>query len=387
MAKDIIEFIKALLSETSQSVLLISGISGIAVSFYYLLFWEEPHSKLDIIAPIILILIGFSFVFLSLKIQFSIKKPGRTIECCETPELKYIETSRVTIERNHRVGEKYLYLDYRSAKRWADYEQFTIGTYKIPDDIKQSIFNASKSKSVSYISLGCGTGRKDMQILEYITSEVKSEINYTAIEVSLILLETALETISDNPNILTKGIKADFEKLESLSEKFLNKSDIHIFSILGNTFGNYDESLLITKIINCMKKCKNSFLLLEVSSSWPELDEYNDGQILSDGKYSNEDYIDFIKGPMIDLGLNGELEFAVHKVESLGFNRTRVYANFYTINDHGDRNTPGYEITHSTHYKTSEISSFLSNCGIKVISCRESAKSIFIFARLESKHG
>ena len=382
MVKELIEFIKALFREKTQTVLLIFGILAIAVSFYYLLFWDETNSQLGIISSFALVLIGLSFVFISLKIKFNTRTLGRTIECCETPELKYIETSRLDIEKSHKVGEKYLYLDYRSAKRWADYEYYTIGTYKIPDEIKQSIFNASKSKSVSYISLGCGTGRKDMQILEYITSEVKSEINYNAIEVSLILLETALETISSNPKIVTKGIKADFEKLESLSEKFLDKSEIHIFSILGNTFGNYDESSLTTKIINCMKQCKNSFLLLEVSSSGAELDKYEDGYILRDGKYSNEDYINFIKGPMTDLGLNGELEFVIHRVENFGFNRSRVYANFYTTNESGQRDGQLYEITHSTHYKISEINSFLSNCGLKVISCKESGKSIFIFCKI-----
>ena len=149
---------------------------------------------------------------------------------------------------------KGIYHDSFLTKYEAETETEILKFFKWCDDT--SFFQ--KEKVYDYFSIGSGDGDKDKRILEGIRSRVLTQINYIPIDFSYFLLKMTVGKImnfQNNVNIFPLNI--DFHNLKDShiqsvrSTQFLNHTAI--FSLFGNTIGNYDEKKLITAISSSMR--------------------------------------------------------------------------------------------------------------------------------------
>jgi hypothetical protein len=185
------------------------------------------------------------------------------------------------IELNKLFNAQYLWSNPHAANHW---RELCSGKEYIFYRDSKDYFQSSAKSVISlirkeapdilkswpdYISLGPGLGEKDEFLLKALYKEYESEkptLNYFPIDINIQLLLESVERIKGDLKKATKikAISADFFELEQFRDVYDSGSRAKIFTLLGNTLGNYyaqDVSLLM-KILSVMDT--GDILLLEV---------------------------------------------------------------------------------------------------------------------------
>ena len=152
---------------------------------------------------------------------------------------------------NSRLREELLYWDIRTALKWLNYESVSIdNNMHLIFDLGSKLSVDLKSSSFNLIGLGAGSGRKEAELLSKVSIGSNGHtIWYYPIDISSVLLGQAMAnaaTMFNDARIKIKGIRGDFRELERLSYVYNYSGYKNIFSLFGNTLGNYTESTLFT---------------------------------------------------------------------------------------------------------------------------------------------
>lgn len=132
-----------------------------------------------------------------------------------------------------------------------------------------------------YVSLGCGDGRKDADILNR-WLEAKLDIGYYPYDASMPLLLRASHCVRERTQFSSRGqlrvkaVLADFNRLHSTSEIFRQRPGPNVVALLGNSLGNLEhESRLLRTIRQALST--DDLLLLEVRLNTGERHHYLEG--------------------------------------------------------------------------------------------------------------
>ncbi len=266
------------------------------------------------------------------------------------------------IDDGEKIPEELMYWDRETAYRWLRYEKSISANNEHLIPAIHFLKEYLNGKPFDFVSLGAGTGLKDKLFLEELLIKDKP-IWYYPIDISMTLLEHCLKVITksfDNKDIKVKGIRSDFRSLEKLKYVYKYSNELNIFSILGNTLGNYPDGTLLNMITRTMHK--NDLLIIEVNALNDELKEKQEGDLVDSGKFGNSLYENFILGPLESKGFklkNGKLMFSVSKKVEIP-NSVKVVAE-YAINNANKKKRHKINITYSIHYDIQSLIKYIEN--------------------------
>lgn len=260
------------------------------------------------------------------------------------------------------LPEEILYWSVTSANAWLNYEQETFqnanGALAL---LARYIDDNTKDENLQFISIGCGSGDKDILIMNSLSPDERL-VSYFPIDQSYTLLENAITETLSNINaeeIFVNGIRADFRKIPSFQHIFKRKNTRAIYSFLGCTLGNYDEVTLLNAICSCMET--GDYLILEVGQLDDELVSAKNGEPINSGKYKDRKLQDFLLSavkPFVKDAPRDCLSF-VKDAENCNVNKSiRVIVKFDN-KDLPDQSP--FDIAFSTHYDKDELIKYLKD--------------------------
>lgn len=198
-------------------------------------------------------------------------------------------TNELKINNDRSIDLKYNYLGSIPASNWINLSQNpSYGHSKIIQAIRDNIgeiishLNLQNGQKIDFISLGAGDGIIDKHIIHELLKFDFLNVFYP-FDISFDLLQKVVNEVINNAwwdidKVKIKAIHGDFSNLVNYKSVYDFDKCPNFFSVLGYTFGNYNESEFIGKIKEGMNN--DDFLLLDARLH--SLDNIND-------KLSNED--------------------------------------------------------------------------------------------------
>lgn len=150
------------------------------------------------------------------------------------------------------LGQKFLYLEEGSDNYYAYASQ----------KVEESIFyleffkkHFSSLQNIILISLGCGNAWHDKLILEHY-SKIHTKFLYLGVDTSASMLEKANDNLKTcvSENVAIKFIHADFTSDSFVDNLYsiIWKNDSKIFSFLGNSFSNINQTSITDTLYNIL---------------------------------------------------------------------------------------------------------------------------------------
>jgi len=282
---------------------------------------------------------------------------------------------RQTFQKSSKVQEELLYWDHQTANKWLEYEKYSANSYALINKMGNKVEKIVRD-SFDLISLGPGSGKKDVAFLS--SSITRDKIHwYYPIDISSHLLFHAMKNVTDefdHSYLKVKGIRANFNTLQKLQYVYRYTNKMNIFTLFGNTLGNYNEYELIDRISNSM--LTDDLLVVEVNN----IVSYNESLKT---KYKNKNYVEFILEPLRSLGIGVKAEnlrFEEDKENrSLVENSKRISANYYPEKKKGTNGkTSKINITYSTHYPEKELIRYFKGHDLDYIHKEVDSKAIVL---------
>ncbi|MFL5833579.1 MAG: L-histidine N(alpha)-methyltransferase [Solirubrobacterales bacterium] len=127
----------------------------------------------------------------------------------------------------------------------------------------------------TYVSLGPGTGEKDIVILESMERE-QQEPCYIPVDMSAEMLRLHLEAHGEADESLRHmiAVKLDFslpsnvEALREFLDQVVGKDEPILFSLVGNTLANFtDDEAMLRSLVDGLLTHENDLLLLELATA------------------------------------------------------------------------------------------------------------------------
>ena len=276
-----------------------------------------------------------------------------------TTQLQIFTQLEECIRDGITLPEEILYWSVESANAWLDYEQETFQNANGAIGLMARFIDKNNpGVPINLISLGCGSGAKDVLMLNMLSPQQRM-LHYIPVGQSYTLLEKAIgEALSNNAeNFMVNGIRADFRQLPSLKHLFHKKGVKNIYSLLGCTLGNYDEVGLLNSITTCMEE--DDYLLLEIGALSEELKNKKNGETMGSGKYADHKLQRFLLSPAKNFVAsiqNDALWFIVDNENITVPNSVRVIVKF---DNKTLPNQNPFDIAYSTHYQEEDLVQFL----------------------------
>lgn len=274
-----------------------------------------------------------------------------------------------SIKRGEKIKEELLYWERKTAKKWLEYEDFTNQSFDLISAIGHEV-KRNFNDSFDLISLGPGSGKKDIAFLDNAINR-NSLYWYYPIDISSHLLFTTLKNVTgefDDSTLKVKGIRANFISLEHLRFVYRYTNHLNIFTLFGNTLGNYPENMLINRVKRSM--FDNDIFIIEVNN----IEGFEN---IRTSKYNNRNYQEFILEPLKSLGISpklSSLEFEEKGTNNSNFstikNSLRIFAN-YNFDEREMKmlqiTSSKLNITYSTHYDKEEVKKFFEYHNFKFL--------------------
>jgi len=218
----------------------------------------------------------------------------------------YMDELRRHIISGDPVPMKYLYWTEYASRHWLQLcEKESYGFYreslKLISKYRAEMVDELKKKGaqneVDFVSLGSGDGKKDLEIVLELTSRVsKGEvIYYYPIDISETLLVESIRTATGRGvprnRLKLQAVLGDYTQLKKFEIVYEYRAQNNIFSILGNSLGNSDESQIIECLANALHP--KDFVLIEA----------NIGSAETTLQSIDEIYMDHDFSPLASLGI------------------------------------------------------------------------------------
>lgn len=192
------------------------------------------------------------------------------------------KTARTEIEKHIDAGtlipSRYHYASDAGADNWLRlcrdgmYRHYreTTDFWAGPEGVAvaSGIRTALQRDDFDYVSLGCGNGEKDADIISHWLTESLADVFYYPYDISLPLVSRAHKTVrdkvaGDEERLMIKAVLADFNYLTTVRTVFKHRPSPNVVALLGNSLGNLDRELLfLRKLHNIM--ASQDLLVLEV---------------------------------------------------------------------------------------------------------------------------
>lgn len=164
--------------------------------------------------------------------------------------------------KNYELPDYLLYTGTEGAKNWLKLDESEI--FPVSRELRELLEENLDSivrfipAGMSFVSIGVGNGEKEKILLKKIVIKNLTEtgipeeisIFYYPVDISSGLIEIALEKVRDLP-VGKKGIVGFIEDLSSLKKHW--RLPI-LFSILGNTFCNYDPEYILKLVYDNLEE-------------------------------------------------------------------------------------------------------------------------------------
>jgi uncharacterized SAM-dependent methyltransferase len=144
-----------------------------------------------------------------------------------------------------------------------------------PDMWRELRRSSGNGLPAAYVSLGPGTGEKDLSILSSL-AETGGEPTYIPVDMSAEMLRLQLKARGETADSLQRmvAIKLDFSvaanlrKLRVFLDAVVGNDTPILFSLLGNTLANFaDDQRLLKSLVDCLLVHDDDRLLIEVATS------------------------------------------------------------------------------------------------------------------------
>lgn len=125
--------------------------------------------------------------------------------------------------------------------------------------LMETACEASGTAAIDLVSLGCGDGSKDADLLKALADNLadREYLYYYPVEISDILLVEALQHISGHGLVRSrfrcKPILGDFTNLQAFGSVIDYRPNANLFSVLGNTIGSFDEQKILSSLERVLK--------------------------------------------------------------------------------------------------------------------------------------
>ena len=239
----------------------------------------------------------------------------------------------LTSLRTRRVNHKFHYDSLKQTQKWlalheahspARYDKNCLTTY---DEAFIAAAKKNKSKSVHIVSLGCGGGQKDVQLLKQLRSRGK-KISYAPGDVSVAMVlvahKVALKILPEKNCFPFVCDLATAENLPALLSETCPTRAARLVTFFG-MIPNFEPPQILKKLTELLRP--NDYLLFSANLAPGE--NYAAGMEKILPQYDNPLTRDWLLTFLFDLGVeprDGDLRFSI---ETGGLGLHRVVAKFY----------------------------------------------------------
>jgi uncharacterized SAM-dependent methyltransferase len=194
----------------------------------------------------------------------------------------YSDELRRVVNKKEKVPAKFQFAQADGGRYWLqlcrsnNYLYFERAKKHLSNNVTSLVSKVHKvtgSTAVDFVSLGCGDGTKDDLILHALAAELAKHeyLYYYPVDISDILLVEAVRQVSQHglkhSQFRCKPVLGDFTRLPSLEGIIDHRSNVNLFSVLGNAIGSFDESDILTSVAGAMRR--DDFVLLEANIGEP----------------------------------------------------------------------------------------------------------------------
>lgn len=142
------------------------------------------------------------------------------------------------------------------------------------EEICGAIISKANRTDFDFVSLGVGDGKKDGLLLSSFLKkqEEGSHLYYYPMDINITMIERAAHNLNqmeeftvDKDKLRIKPFVGDFFGIDNMELFYNYRKSPNIFSILGNTIGNGEESELIETLQGTIEE--NDFLIIEINTN------------------------------------------------------------------------------------------------------------------------
>ena len=241
--------------------------------------------------------------------------------------------------RTRQINHKFHYDSVKQAHKWLAVHEAYSPARTDPDCVAtyDSSFRGTVGKlaaqRISFISLGCGGGQKDIQLLRMLR-EAGKEVFYTPSDVSLALVLTAYQSATEViPAQHCHPLVCDISTAEDLSQLLKERvvpNASRLIAFLG-MISNFESPKILPKLTHVLEG--EDHLLLSANLA-PGLD-YETGIQTVLPLYDNELTRDWLLTLLLDLGIerqDGDVRFVIEDCPSEpGLKRVTSYFIFHRL--------------------------------------------------------
>lgn len=180
-----------------------------------------------------------------------------------------------TIKERRVLPTVYAYLTNAGYQNWIKLTEDTRYTYyrdavnlytRQAKRFAKKISGAIGQTNIDVISLGCGNGVKDQQVLRALAAQGSaSGLYYYPFDINPSMISTAMDLVGrdeDLSEIRVKAILAEFDSLPQFYDVYQYREGPNVLMLLGNTLGNLpDEREFLERIFEHAMKEGDLFLL------------------------------------------------------------------------------------------------------------------------------
>jgi len=162
-----------------------------------------------------------------------------------------------SFQYNLDIEQKSFYFDEGAEKYYDKIPKKNVNRYNrtitnLGNTIIKKCFK--KEKTINFISLGCGNGKVEKQLLKEIEKK-EYKIKYYGIDSSMTMIQTIIKNY-EKEKFETQFIYADFssEKFKNELNHIINRNKKNIFAFLGGTIGNVPQQYIANTLRNTLNK-------------------------------------------------------------------------------------------------------------------------------------
>ena len=243
--------------------------------------------------------------------------------------------------RTRQINHKFHYASVKQAQKWLEVHEAYSPARTDPNCTAtyDSSFNGTvgriPAERINLISLGCGGGQKEVQLLRMLR-EAGKKVFYTPSDVSLALVLTAYQNATEViPAQNCRPVVCDLTTAEELPE-LLKKSESYSAGRLITFFGmipNFEPDLILPKLARMLEV--EDHLLLSANLA-PGLD-YESGIRAVLPLYDNALTRDWLMAFLLDLGIerqDGDVRFVIENCPTeAGLKRVVSYFLFHRMRE------------------------------------------------------